>query len=356
MAEQQDTPQGAHFYQLRLKCRDTVIDLDSQDPAFIDRQMRQWLGILTGPNTLPLPPVAPQPKPEAFSQSQPDSESIKDGGVVKAAVDSPSPKSLQDVLSPNALELEGGQELLPVSPAVPRHLSGVSHQSSDATPAVEELPLEPDEDVEEAAPQTFDGDATDLSERLEPREEELDLVVNTLMEDLQPPPEERSHPVQSTVQQSFEPLEQDSHDGEAVQFGDESNLSHSVDSTEFSSQVQPSAQPEQTASQTTLSAASGEEDVVAYEVLCNQVGAATAEDFLLMGAYYVTVHQQMSPFTLTVLNKLITSAGFEPVNHTVLATALTKGLLTMVPDVHGTAEATEYEITPHGRSTVEMFL
>lgn len=410
MAEQHDA-HGQHFYQLRLKCRDTVIDLDSEDPDFIDRQMRKWLGILTEPGfnmSLPLPSSSEMAEENVAPSVLPA------GKLPEEQLEDSSARSLHEHL---AEQSDSQQPDVPVaddfesSPAVPKHLSGNTgsvlpepevlggsdsvqeSQDKGAEQLVglpEDLSSSADADVlndddeskelesvyqaqqsdselVETSSESLDGtEITDMSERLEPREEELDLVVNSLMEDLQPPPEE----VASIVSDSSGALgaaelmnaEETVPDVEAaVSNGGVADINSEappmeldvepVEGATSASATSSLATPSDSAVELAQQGASSD-----YEVLCNQVGAATSEDFLLMSAYFLTVRQPASPFTLTALNKLITSANFEAVTHAVLATALTKGLLTMVPDVHGTAEATEYEITPHGRSTVEMFL
>lgn len=90
--------------------------------------------------------------------------------------------------------------------------------------------------------------------------------------------------------------------------------------------------------------------------ICEATGAATSEDHLLISAYALTALGNIPRFSLLTLNNVIESAGQSPVNHSVLEIGLSKGLLVMVPDMTGTAEATEYELTDHGRATVETFL
>lgn len=90
--------------------------------------------------------------------------------------------------------------------------------------------------------------------------------------------------------------------------------------------------------------------------ICDATGAATSEDHLLISAYAMTALGNIPRFSLLTLNNVIETAGHSPVNHSVLEIGLSKGLLVMVPDMTGTAEATEYELTDHGRATVETFL
>lgn len=93
-----------------------------------------------------------------------------------------------------------------------------------------------------------------------------------------------------------------------------------------------------------------------FAEICQATGAATPEDHLLISAYTLATRVAHPRFSLAQLNDVITGAGNDPANHSVLEVALSKGLLVMVPDLTGTAEATEYELTDHGRSTVDTFL
>ena len=68
----------------------------------------------------------------------------------------------------------------------------------------------------------------------------------------------------------------------------------------------------------------------------------------------MTTTQGVERFSLSDLNAVIQGAGHDMVTHSVLAVAVDKGLLTAVADL--SADATQYELTRHGRTTVEMFI
>ena len=91
-----------------------------------------------------------------------------------------------------------------------------------------------------------------------------------------------------------------------------------------------------------------------YKTLCERACAATPEDHLLISAYALATSQGIERFSLSDLNAVIQGAGHDMVTHSILAVAVDKGLLTAVADM--SADATQYELTRHGRTTVEMFI
>ncbi len=90
--------------------------------------------------------------------------------------------------------------------------------------------------------------------------------------------------------------------------------------------------------------------------LCKKGAANTSEDFMLLAAYYLTYFEAVENFSLKKLNSSMVKSGLTPVNHSVLETALSKGLLSMVPDLTGTMDVTEYALSDEGQQYVSHLL
>lgn len=82
--------------------------------------------------------------------------------------------------------------------------------------------------------------------------------------------------------------------------------------------------------------------------LCDRSNAANSEDYLLLSAYYLTRLERQETFSLKKVNSVLVKSGLTPVNHSVLETVLSNGYLSMVPDLTGMADVTEYKISNEG--------
>jgi hypothetical protein len=82
--------------------------------------------------------------------------------------------------------------------------------------------------------------------------------------------------------------------------------------------------------------------------LCDRSNAANSEDYLLLSAYYLTRMERQETFSLKKVNSILVKSGLTPVNHSVLETVLSNGYLSMVPDLTGMADVTEYKISNEG--------
>lgn len=92
--------------------------------------------------------------------------------------------------------------------------------------------------------------------------------------------------------------------------------------------------------------------VTSLSDLCEQAHAGTSEDYLLLASYYLNQMEYQETFPLKRINSNLVKSGLTPVNHSVLEAVLSKGLLAMVPDMTGTAEVSEYRITPEGVNAI----
>ncbi len=90
--------------------------------------------------------------------------------------------------------------------------------------------------------------------------------------------------------------------------------------------------------------------------LCDRSHASNLEDYLLLSAYYLTYFEGQEKFSLKRINSMLVKSGLTPVNHSVLETMLAQGYLSMVPDLTGTADVSEYILTEDGQSQANSLL
>lgn len=90
--------------------------------------------------------------------------------------------------------------------------------------------------------------------------------------------------------------------------------------------------------------------------LCDRSHATSLEDFLLLSAYYLTYFEGQEKFSLKRINSMLVKSGLTPVNHSVLESMLARGYLSMVPDLTGTAEVSEYVLTEDGQHYANKLL
>ncbi|HEY9746065.1 MAG TPA: hypothetical protein V6C99_07595 [Oculatellaceae cyanobacterium] len=86
--------------------------------------------------------------------------------------------------------------------------------------------------------------------------------------------------------------------------------------------------------------------------LCDRARAESSEDFLLLSAFYLSQFEGEERFSLKRINAMLVRSGLTPVNHSVLEAALRAGTLSMVPDLSGMAEVSEYTLTEEGYQAV----
>jgi hypothetical protein len=93
--------------------------------------------------------------------------------------------------------------------------------------------------------------------------------------------------------------------------------------------------------------------VSSLEDLCENAVASSSEDYLLLSAYYLSIVEHQATFSLRQVNSSLVSSGLTPVNHSTLETALSKSYFSMLPDLTGMAEVTEYTLTPEGQQATQ---
>lgn len=88
--------------------------------------------------------------------------------------------------------------------------------------------------------------------------------------------------------------------------------------------------------------------------LCDQAQPGSSEDYLLLASYYLSQVESQACFSLKRINANLVKSGLTPVNHSALEAVLSKGYMSMVPDLSGTAEVSEYSITDGGLAFVNQ--
>jgi hypothetical protein len=78
--------------------------------------------------------------------------------------------------------------------------------------------------------------------------------------------------------------------------------------------------------------------------------AASGPDFLILAAYFLSNMKQQQKYALKDLNAQLVRSGLTPVNHGILEGVIATGYVQLVPDLTGTANAAEYELTEAGEA------
>lgn len=78
----------------------------------------------------------------------------------------------------------------------------------------------------------------------------------------------------------------------------------------------------------------------------------TLLDYLLITAYYLKEKEYFERYSLKQINSKAIKYTGKPIDHSVIQEAVTQNYLEVVPDYTGTADVTEYTITPEGENFV----
>lgn len=323
---------GQHSYEISLKKDDLFINLSSDDVYFISKQMDKWFRILMddsyvpvslpqrpqaepAPQAMAAPPVAeapppapaPQPSPEPpapapiVAEPAPPQPEPAPAPPPQPIVEQPAPQPEPIVAPVPAPEppvaLPEPQPVMAAAPAPVVDLPPVMQPQPVAPPAPPVLSVVP----QQPAPEPTPIGAVEAKPK-----DDFDNVMDSVMRDLEAPPPEPRQPALPPV------------------LADEGPLKEPADLTLISS----------------------------LSDLCEQAHAGTSEDYLLLASYYLNQMEHQEAFSLKRINSNLVKSGLTPVNHSVLEAVLTKGYLAMVPDMTGTAEVSEYMITPLGLNVV----
>jgi hypothetical protein len=409
---------GQHQYEISLKKDGLFINLSSDDVYFISKQMDKWFRILLDdsyvPVTLPFRSQAPVMQPTAPAQPEPPAAPIDSPVAMPQAQQAPPPiqpaqpiqpiqPSIPQVMEPAptcaAAAPQPQTEPLPVMTpemipnALPQALQAGYAPPQDIPPAMIMTPEAPPMSVVAPAapvmppvPQLADVNlplatptgngvvsapqlvlpqpsaipattpqAVGTQAQAEPANaNDFEAVMDSVMKDLDADFEA------DVLPESMSRLE------EATPFLRGPRL----DTNGHGERQRPNREPRGLRPQPDLDAPMGVpvastmnlqepsdlQMVMSLSDLCERSRADGVDEYLLLSSYYLTHYEQQHMFSLKRLNSVLVKSGMTPVNHSVLETALTQGYLAMVPDLTGTAEVSEYKITPQGEEAARQLI
>lgn len=359
----------APWYALNLRRGDVNVELTADDPVFMADEMARWLTVMGLPaasqllpspkaaSVVPKKPVIPTSLTDRLPLVSPSAENEPTSITVEKRAEPPQP-----VTHDKGIQLPG--EVIAESNEKEPPLTSSAQQPSLLTPLaeIETLAEAVDNDADAAFNALFDETTTDDTFVLPPGEvdpvsvtsspalAEVDWGDTALADRGQPEPDDDFERVMSTLMDDLntQPALLNPNDAE------DRNRPVTEDLDDEASTVGVFRREGMNGPVAVNLPSPSDDNPNSYAVLCERAGAATPEDHLLISAYALATSQGVERFSLSDLNVVIQGAGHDMVTHSVLAVAVDKGLLTAVADM--TADATQYELTRHGRTTVEMFI
>ena len=343
---------GEHQYEINLKKDGLFINLSSDDVYFISKQMDKWFRILLDdsyvPVTLPQRP-APQPAPEPSVAAQPP----------QTPAQMPAPQLQQPQQAPEQQAQFIQQPAPPVQAQAPVEAAPPLQQPVAASQyAGVDLPLAQPQQViqqqpvpqaqapvmQQAAPQMPPQMAAPLVEQPMPPIQQVPVQ--------QPAPQPQLAAVAAAPQQPVMPAQDDF---EAVM---DTLMKDFEDPADNQAPEIPAYAPAANngAGYGSLPAEPDLSLITSLADLCDRSDASNSEDYLLLTAYYLTRVERQNSFSLKKVNTALVKSGLTPVNHSVLESVLASGFLSMVPDLTGTAEVSEYMITAQGQQAAIQLL
>lgn len=300
-----------HHYEIDIKQGDLVINLSSDDVYFISKQMDKWFKVLLDDSYVPIPiPPAPVAKPvEPVAPAEPEPIVLPEPEPVVVAPE-PPPAPLAVPPLPPVQEVSLPPEpkpepVLPPSPPPPPAPPVMPEPIVQAPPLPEPvLPIPP-----APAPAIPIAEPVPAEKLDSAVQDDFEAVMDTLMRDLE---KGENAPYQAT------------------------------------SATLPQAAPlPAPPSVVDLS------DVDTLSELADRSKAASAEDYLMLTSYYIVcIEGSDDKFSLKRINSHLVKSGMTPVNHSVLESVITKNYLTLVPDLTGLADISEYSLSDAGQAYV----
>jgi hypothetical protein len=255
--------------------------------------------------------------------------------------------------------------------AYPSNIPHPINKPATSIKAVEEEAIEPQEnDVDGVPTAIIQAEAKIGEEEVVAETEEnppsdndqnFAAVLGSLMEDFSSE-EEEEEAVEETLL-----IEQAEETEAVIQSDSEAEAEIEVEETEaidsfevvgiYATETSTPAEAESLSEKVTLPAITQEhptsnppEEITTFNQLLKITKPDTPMDFLLLGAYFLRQQEQKETFSLRQLNHLLSSVSKPNANHTVLELALAKHFITMMPDLTGTATATEYQLSKAGET------
>ncbi|MBY0449546.1 MAG: hypothetical protein K2X01_02835 [Cyanobacteria bacterium] len=395
--------QEAHQYAIFIQNGDLEIELSSDDVYFITKQMDKWFRVLLDDSYVPV--TLPKTPAQPASFIRPAANSVDDF-VQPAPVSAPAPPPLPPQPEPvaEAPKPEPTPEVLPApepvaetpkpdpapevipSPAPEPELIAetIVEEIQSPEPEVSEPDIKNDdfEKVMDSLLQDLDadddeGDISDntpdatLQQAQQVSQQETDAELATLfrqeLEAATPPAEiamQAPAPPDLMSKASIklpEPLPLTMDDLKAAQkLENEDNFTSQYSRRAFEPEETPkiieSVITESRSESQTEQKRNDLELIGSLNDLCDRLNPESPETFLVLSAYYLTCYEAEEKFSLKRINSLLSKSGYPALNHSALEDALGKAFVAMVPDLTGTADVTEYTLTPQGQSLIEGLL
>lgn len=317
-----------HRYEINLKQGDLFINLSSDDLYFISKQMDKWCQVLMDDSYIPIsvpasrptvahepagpipespsPAPAPQPVYEAPPQpvyAPPQSQTTPEPYMQpQAPVYAPPPQTYPT----EAPQYEQPAYTTPPAPQPAPAYSQPVPQPQQMQPAPQAAPIATGLEMPGMEAPTFPS-PTPAPSAPAPKKDEFEDVMDSLMREF----EDDSPAAERTPSYAVPGI----HDPIAAKVPNLSGASTLLE-------------------------------------LCDRAHAESSEDYLLLSAYFLTQFEREEKFSLKRINSMLVKSGLTPVNHSVLEAILSRGYLSMVPDMTGMAEVSEYILTAEGQSAI----
>lgn len=350
-------------YIVKLKKGDLELELQSNDPVFIDAQLEKWrelgLGLENASTSKWLEKTAPATAlPRLNVGRQPSQDNVNTNLVIEPAPPIPltvEPSLLVDPLRetpPPPPQAEISQH----NQALDLEMSHWSAPCSDPSP--DDLDLDALKAWVEASTQRHGSekvDATLVQEKEQEKEEQLskrqyhfDAIV------------EKTYQAFEEKGWTLPPLDKKNQEDApaSINVADVSALLSDPDSeiTQVSTSTAPPLRP--TVPMTTVENvvpqhALHKKELPFAEYLAEKRYSTVTEALLLAGDYLRLYHAQ-STFSLTQIKTLVEEAKVGNVNHSVLEMALAQRYVEVVPDLTGNAISMEYRLTKIGQTYAQQ--
>ncbi len=311
---------GQHSYEINLKKDDLFINLSSDDVYFISKQMDKWFRILLDDSYVPVSlPKPPAPTPLAQEQPAP-TQPVQEAPAIPVAPVAPPPAPVaeqpatpqpvpqaQPAPEPTPQAIPQPAPVAEVAPVSPQPAAEPQPQPVPVAPAIPAAQTEIPQ-PQPAAPQPLPVPVTPQPAAIldQAVQDDFEAVMDTLMQDLE---------------------------------GDDDVPAPASANGNGNGNAHAETPP-----------------ITSLSELCDRSSAGSSEDYLLLSAYYIAQFEQQEKFSLKRINAMLVKSGLTPVNHSVLESSLTQGYLSMVPDLTGLAEVSEYALTAEGQQAAASLL
>lgn len=358
---------GEHQYEINLKKDGLFINLSSDDVYFISKQMDKWFRILLDdsyvPVTLPQRP-APQPAPEPSVAAQPPQTPAQMPAPQLQQAPEQQAQFIQQPAPPVQAQapVEAASPLQ--QPVAASQYAGVDLPLAQPQQVIQQQPVPQAQApvMQQAAPQMPPQLAPQPVAQAAPQSQMPPQMAAPLVE--QPMPPIQQVPVQQPAPQPQlaavavapqQPVMPAQDDFEAVM---DTLMKDFEDPADNQAPEIPAYAPAANngAGYGSLPAEPDLSLITSLADLCDRSDASNSEDYLLLTAYYLTRVERQNSFSLKKVNTALVKSGLTPVNHSVLESVLASGFLSMVPDLTGTAEVSEYMITAQGQQAAIQLL